>query len=277
MKLVLQSVGYFCRMKKTLIRSNDVPLDQVLTSSAFNRWLQIEYLPSDFKCNEKNGQDRTRMRQWYKFIKFDIYEFFHLFSISILIIWISSVLIFAIYLIGPCSPLVSSSTQQFTIADKAFNNFLNLNYTSVRFNSTIGSRLHRARQVLMENEVQSNRSNYDEIEENLRSCIIMTAYAITNISLATLLLSHLFFYIIHVVERLQIFPWFAIEIAFSVIFLLLIFIFNVVLCIVSDVYTTEMIVSLGILQSVFGLIFCELHFRREAVKATNLQTNLPFL
>lgn len=109
----------------------------------------------------------------------------------------------------------------------------------------------------MENVAQSSESNFDEIEENLGSCIVMTAYAITNISLASLLLFHLFFYIIHVVEHLQIFPWFVIEIALSAIFVLLTFIFNVALCVISAVYTTEMIVTLGILQSVFGLIFCK--------------------
>lgn len=266
-------------MSKSLT-SLDLPLDQVLTSSAFNLWLQVstlllnlnltlrhlpkislkaQYLPSDFKYND-NRQDNARIKRWYKFIKFDINEFSHLFSIAILVIWVSSLLIFAIYLSGPCSPLVSPIDSQVNIS---LNHFQDLNNISVRFISPIGSGLYRAHQILMENVAQSNEDNYDQIEENLGSCIVMAAYGITNISLATLLLFHLFFYIIHVVEHLQIFPWFAIEIALSAIFVIVTFVFNVVLCIISAVYTTEMIVTLGILQSVFGLIFCEFHFRQN--------------
>ncbi|KAH9388840.1 DNA topoisomerase 2-beta [Tyrophagus putrescentiae] len=235
-------------------------LDKPLTSSSFDRWLQIEYLPSDFKHNENNGQDHAR-RKWYKRIKFDLNEFLHLFSIAILIIWISSVLIFGIYLSGPCSPLMYHRDQQLakkveeSTAYRAINNSLASSNTSIRFFSPLASGLYRAHQIFLKRLAQNKKSNYNEIEENLPSCIIMTAYAISNFSLSSLLLFHLFFYIFHIVEFSFIFPWFAIEIAYSSVFVILTFIFDVVLCIISPVRTTELIVTLGNLQFVFGLIF----------------------
>lgn len=240
-------------------------LDKPLTSSSFDRWLQIEYLPSDFKHNENNGQDHAR-RKWYKRIKFDLNEFLHLFSIAILIIWISSVLIFGIYLSGPCSPLMYHRDQQLakkveeSTAYRAINNSLASSNTSIRFFSPLASGLYRAHQIFLKRLAQNKKSNYNEIEENLPSCIIMTAYAISNFSLSSLLLFHLFFYIFHIVEFSFIFPWFAIEIAYSSVFVILTFIFDVVLCIISPVRTTELIVTLGNLQFVFGLIFCKFHF-----------------
>ena len=77
------------------------------SSGSFDKWLQVEYLPSDFKPAEENKQVTVvgARKRWYRRLRFDVHALLHSFSIAILIIWLASLLIFALYLVGPCSPL----------------------------------------------------------------------------------------------------------------------------------------------------------------------------
>ncbi len=77
------------------------------SSGSFDKWLQVEYLPSDFKPAEENKQVQVvgARKRWYRRLRFDVHALLHSFSIAILIIWLASLLIFALYLVGPCSPL----------------------------------------------------------------------------------------------------------------------------------------------------------------------------
>lgn len=213
---------------RTHSRQSDSEPELKLKHTHSNEWIRKKYLPSWFQHNNESSLTRKRR---LKRIKFDLKEFVKFFSIATIAIWFMSLIIFAIYLFSACSP------------------FRRNEQTSLYGNCSINQTTSWPLKVASENFAVNGT------EGSLGSdCTVVRCFAISNICLTTLMLLHQLFYVFHVVEVWDNFPWFVIEILGAFVFVLLTFALCVSLCILSSVRGTRALVILGIIQFVCGMI-----------------------
>ena len=236
--------------------SLDVKLDRA-QSSSFDKWLQIQYLPSGFKCNEEELKKQTH-KPWHKRIKFDLKELCHFFSIAIILIWIFSVFIFAIYLLGPCSPFQPPKRSNYSYSSRP-----NMSTTIAGWKANRTARNVRAAvqprsqlayvEQLLGMAPSKQPANRDE--PNHPDCLMLSIYAIANLAFSSLMLLYLTFYILHMVELFESFPWFAMEICAVIVFVLVTFGLVLTLCITFTISSANILAILGIAQFAFGMLF----------------------
>lgn len=220
----------------------------------FDQWLQQEYLPQGFKCNDQDVKLQTRKR-WFKKIQFDYKEVFHIFSLIILFVWILSIAVFVLYQLSDCS-LVNERKEGITELALTRSRSANMSRSTVAASSAFlrVNRTFNRSSTAVKNA--SAKRSLSEVSPSLKPsnlvCDLVSMYAIFDFGMATIMVLHLALYLLHIVEMLRNFPWFLVEMVYMTVFVLLLFGLVLALSVTSQL---QVILILGIIQFACGLLF----------------------